>query len=100
MTIQNLLSTIQCVDLNLFKLVDYLKSSQIAIRLDDNQDEIGPVKQVENLLNALNNRNQDARISIHVETLSKNSLIQFILLNPAQHFQGIIKQARSGIYFY
>ncbi|XP_071951363.1 ATP-dependent DNA helicase DDX11-like [Antedon mediterranea] len=56
-----------------------------------------PLQHIEAFLLALTNADKDGRVVIHKQDLLSQSSIKFLLLNPAVHFNEVVKEARSVI---
>ncbi|XP_040201179.1 ATP-dependent DNA helicase DDX11 isoform X2 [Rana temporaria] len=69
----------------------------------DERSEIGqpriasPLMQIEGLLSALTNANQDGRVIIQLQGTVAQSSLKFLMLNPAVHFAEVLKECRSII---
>lgn len=106
--------------LNMFKIEKYLKESKLARKLNgfldmknkkDAQDKlthpqnetenepptssIPILNQIEALLMALTNADQDGRIIVSSE--NGDEYIQYMLLNPANEFKAIVEESRSVV---
>ncbi|TDH64939.1 hypothetical protein CCR75_001550 [Bremia lactucae] len=123
MTINDFLFSARVDNFNMFKILEYLKESDLAKKLmgfanslqtscqaaetllDNDTDEgyqcrhASPLRIVEAFLKALTNTGGDGRIFVQPHNASKGAegLIRFILLNPVIHFQEIVAKARSII---
>ncbi|XP_073477770.1 ATP-dependent DNA helicase DDX11 isoform X2 [Aquarana catesbeiana] len=56
-----------------------------------------PLMQIEGLLSALTNANQDGRVIIQLQGTVAQSSLKFLMLNPAVHFAEVLKECRSII---
>ncbi|TMW60568.1 hypothetical protein Poli38472_000610 [Pythium oligandrum] len=111
---------------NMFKIVQYLNQSELAKKLmgfmdteqgaaaatstietlssTEDGDEfesrhVSPLRTIEALFKALTNTTKDGRIRVQGHNPSKGSegSIKFVLLNPANHFQDVVDNARSVV---
>ncbi|DBA01294.1 TPA: hypothetical protein N0F65_001799 [Lagenidium giganteum] len=123
MTITDFLFAVKMDHFNLFKILQYLKQSNLtkkllgfmemetrkmqadtaqsasAARTDDAEMEskyASPIRYVESLLRALTTASKDGRLLVHSQN-GAESHIKFILLNPSTGFEDIVQQARSII---
>lgn len=114
MSVNSFLSEINIDHFNLFKLLSFIKESRIANKLLGFSEQIrkkemikegkeyspiheSPMRNIENFLSVLNNPENDGRVLVTKNSGAAPNSVKYILLNPAEVFEPILKQARSVI---
>ncbi|XP_072040850.1 ATP-dependent DNA helicase DDX11-like [Amphiura filiformis] len=71
---------------------------QVLEKIDDEYQAFSsPLLHIEGFLLALTNADKDGRVVISKQDFLSQSRLKFLLLNPAVHFQDVIKEARAVI---
>ncbi|CAG8638754.1 5586_t:CDS:10 [Funneliformis mosseae] len=111
-TVNDFLHILKIGDLNLFKIENYLKKSQVARKSNQeltNLSTLPSLSQIEAFLMSLTNGNQDGRVILGFQqiivpiegkretTVKYIPNIKYLLLNPSSQFKDIVEEARSVI---
>ncbi|CAI2193932.1 15329_t:CDS:10, partial [Funneliformis geosporum] len=116
-TVNDFLHILKIGDLNLFKIENYLKKSQVARKLNGFVDkiesrtsvEIHQMQQTKTFLMSLTNGNQDGRVILGFQqiidpiegkremTIKYIPYIKYLLLNPSSQFEDIVEEVRRVI---